>query len=185
MAGWALLSARDQHFRRDLAAKCLNEKFHDSPEALRRFYREAQICARLQHPGIIPVYGFGWKDGCPFFTMKLVDGRNLSDLLKQRSDASDERMRFLRIFLDVCEAVAYAHSHQTIHRDLKPGNVMVGEFGEVLVIDWGLAKKMGKPSDSSFDHQPVEEDEACAELGGCEVDEGESLPPKTAAGRST
>src|SRR5205823_9733757 len=97
------------------------------------------------HPGIVPVYELGEFPGDRrYFTMKLVKGRTLAALLDERATPADELPRFLKIFEQVCQTVAYAHSRRVIHRDLKPLNIMVGAFGEVQVMDWGLAKVMGK-----------------------------------------
>src|SRR5262249_2375238 len=94
-----------------------------------------------QHPGITPVYELGqFPDQRPYFTMKLVKGKTLKELLEQRSSPQEDLPRFLTIFGQVCQTVAYAHARGVVHRDLKPGNVMVGSFGEVQVMDWGLAK---------------------------------------------
>ena len=113
----------------------------DNPDLVRRFVEEAQIGGQLQHPGIVPVYELGtFADRRPYFTMKLVKGRTLAELLDGRQDPADDRPRFLAIFEQVCQTVAYAHARGVIHRDLKPANVMVGSFGEVQVMDWGLAK---------------------------------------------
>ncbi len=137
----AVLRARDPHLGRELAVKVLRGDGHGRPELLRRFVEEAQVCSQLQHPGIVPVHDLGvLADGRPFFAMKLVRGRTLTELLKGRSAPADDLARFLGIFEAVCQAVAYAHSKGVIHRDLKPHNVMVGAFGEVQVMDWGLAK---------------------------------------------
>ena len=106
-----------------------------------RFITEAKITARLPHPGIPPVYALGTlEDGTPWLAMKLIRGRTLAELLKKRSSPSEELPRFIQIFEQIAQAVGFAHSRGIIHRDLKPLNVMVGEFGEVQVMDWGLAK---------------------------------------------
>ncbi len=108
---------------------------------IRRFVEEAQIAGQLQHPGVIPVYELGqFEDRRPYFSMKLVKGHTLAELLAGRADAVDDRPRILGIFEQVAQTIAYAHSRGVIHRDLKPSNVMVGSFGEVQVMDWGLAK---------------------------------------------
>jgi eukaryotic-like serine/threonine-protein kinase len=134
-----VLRARDPHLNRELAVKVLCGDGH--PELLRRFVEEAQVCSQLQHPGIVPVYDLGTlPDGRPFFAMKLVKGRTLAELLKERRAPSDGLPHLLAVFEQVCQAVGYAHSRGVIHRDLKPANVMVGAFGEVQVMDWGLAK---------------------------------------------
>src|SRR5579862_7906516 len=102
-----------------------------------RLLREAKIIAQLEHPGIVPVHDVGMlPDGRVFYTMKLVQGRRL-DHYRDELTTLPER---LRIFQKICDAVAFAHAHRVLHRDLKPQNIMVGRFGEVLVMDWGLAK---------------------------------------------
>ncbi|HZY91137.1 MAG TPA: serine/threonine-protein kinase, partial [Gemmataceae bacterium] len=138
---------RDPSLGRDLALKVLLERHAARPEVVRRFLEEAQINGQLQHPGVVPVYELGqYGDGRPFFTMKLVKGRTLADLLTERQGPAHDRPRFLGIFEQVCQTVAYAHAKGVLHRDLKPGNVMVGAFGEVQVMDWGLAKVLGQAS---------------------------------------
>jgi serine/threonine protein kinase len=113
-----------------------------APQAAERLLREAGIIARLEHPGIVPVHDAGaLPDGRVFYAMKRVDGRRLDELAA--GAALPER---LRIFQRICEAVAFAHAHGVIHRDLKPENVMVGPFGEVLVMDWGVAKLLAPES---------------------------------------
>ena len=137
----AVLKGRDPHLGRDLAVKILLEEHRNDPDLVRRFTEEAQIGGQLQHPGIVPVYEVGqFGDGRPYFTMKLVKGRTLSALLKERTGPAHDLPRFLGIFEQVCQTMAYAHARGVIHRDLKPPNIMVGAFGEVQVMDWGLAK---------------------------------------------
>jgi serine/threonine-protein kinase len=157
----AVLRGRDVDLGRDLAVKVLLEKYVDRPEVARRFIEEAQIGGQLQHPGVVPVYDIGRFGERPFFTMKLVKGHTLAALLAERADPAADRPRFLAIALQVCLAVAYAHAKGVIHRDLKPANVMVGAFGEVQVMDWGLAKVLaeGGTADeerASQKHQPEE-----------------------------
>src|SRR5439155_25391327 len=102
---------------------------------------EGRLAGQLQHPGIAPVYDLGrLPDGRPYFAMKLIQGRTLAELLAERPDPGHELPRFLRHFEAVCQAVGYAHFCGIVHRDPKPLNVMVGAFGEVQVMDWGLAK---------------------------------------------
>ena len=137
----AIFQGRDLYLGRDLAVKVMREEHRDHPEMVRRFVEEAQIGGQLQHPGIVPVHELGrLPDGRMFIAMKLVRGRTLAALLAARRGPEEERTRFLAIFEQVCQTVAYAHSKGVIHRDLKPSNVMVGSFGEVQVMDWGLAK---------------------------------------------
>jgi serine/threonine-protein kinase len=136
----AVLRGRDVDLGRDLAVKVLLEKHAHRPEVVRRFIEEAQIGGQLQHPGVVPVYDIGRFGERPFFTMKLVKGHTLAALLAERADPASDRPRFLAIALQVAQALAYAHAKGVIHRDLKPANIMVGAFGEVQVMDWGLAK---------------------------------------------
>jgi serine/threonine-protein kinase len=139
----AILKGRDNDLGRDLAVKVLLESHKDKPEVIQRFVEEAQIGGQLQHPGIAPVYELGqFPDRRPFFTMKLIKGQTLSALLAEQNGPADNRAKFLGIFEQVCQTMAYAHSRGVIHRDLKPSNIMVGAFGEVQVMDWGLAKVM-------------------------------------------
>jgi eukaryotic-like serine/threonine-protein kinase len=133
--------ATDSALAREVAVKVLQDKFGTDSGAARRFADEARIAAQLQHPGIPPVHDLGaLPDGRPFLAMKLIKGQTLEELLAARPDPAAERSRFVAVFEQVCQAVAYAHAHHVIHRDLKPANVMVGAFGEVQVMDWGLAK---------------------------------------------
>ena len=140
----AVLRGRDPVLGRDLALKVLLHNHHGDADALRRFHEEAQIGGQLQHPGLVPVHELGVDGDRPFFAMKLVEGRTLSALLKERGRPADDLSRFLGIFEQVCQAIGYAHARGVIHRDLKPSNVMVGAFGEVQVMDWGLAKVIGR-----------------------------------------
>ncbi len=138
-----VLRVRDPKFDRPLAVKVLLEQHAGDAGLAARFLEEARLTARLQHPGVAPVQDMGTlADGRPFFTMKLVQGHTLADLLAARKDPTDDLPRFLAVFAQVCQTVAYAHARGVIHRDLKPANVMVGEFGEVQVMDWGLAKSL-------------------------------------------
>jgi len=137
----AVLKGRDVDLGRDLAIKVLLESHQGNAEVVRRFVEEAQIGGQLQHPGVVPVYELGtFPDRRPFFAMKLVKGQTLASLLHERTGPAQDLPRFLAIFEAVCQTMAYAHARGVIHRDLKPSNVMVGSFGEVQVMDWGLAK---------------------------------------------
>ncbi len=132
---------RDQDLGRDVAIKVLRPEHVSRPEILERFVEEAQIGGQLQHPGIVPVYEIGLQAGeRPYFAMKLVKGQTLAQLLAQRKSPDDDRRRFLGIFEQVCQTIAYAHARRVVHRDIKPHNVMLGSFGEVQVVDWGFAK---------------------------------------------
>ncbi len=133
----------DTALNRKLAVKVLLNKHSDNEELKRRFLEEAQIMGQLQHPGVAPIHEIGaLSDGRPFFSMKQIKGQTLIELLRGPPDLP----RMLNIFEQVCQTVAAAHSRGIIHRDLKPGNVMVGAFGEVQVMDWGLAKVLNMPS---------------------------------------
>ena len=137
--------ARDLTLGRDVAVKLLAEGYSLDSPAAQRFLSESRITGQLQHPGIPAVHQVGsLPDGRPFLAMKLIKGCTLEAILKDRSDPSAQRGRLLAVFEAVCQAVGYAHAHQVIHRDLKPANVMVGSFGEVQVMDWGLAKVLGE-----------------------------------------
>jgi eukaryotic-like serine/threonine-protein kinase len=141
----AVFKGRDPDLGRDLAVKVLLEEHQGDSDLIRRFIEEAQIGGQLQHPGIVPVYELGSiNDRRPYFTMKLVKGRTLATLMHERVDPVHDLPRFLAIFEQVCQPMAYAHARGVIHRDLKPSNVMVGPFGEVQVMDWGLAKVLPK-----------------------------------------
>ena len=129
--------AEDRVLGRRVALKVVSTGASD-PAAAARMLREARVIARLEHPGIVPVHDAGTlPDGRMFYAMKRVDGRRLDEVALDGGASLPDR---LRVFQKVCEAVAFAHAHGVIHRDLKPENVMVGPFGEVLVMDWGVAK---------------------------------------------
>jgi serine/threonine-protein kinase len=140
-----ILKGHDTDLGRDVAVKVLDPELAKRPAVVQRFIEEAQIGGQLQHPGIVPVYELGlMADERPYFTMKLVKGRTLAALLLQRKSPADNRGRVLDIFESVCQTMAYAHSKGVLHRDLKPANIMVGAFGEVQVVDWGLAKVLSR-----------------------------------------
>ncbi len=136
----AVHKGHDTDLGRDVAMKFLHEKYKDEPAILHRFVEEAQIGGQLQHPGIVPVYELGMADGRPFFTMKMVKGVTLAKKLAERPSVAHDRRTFLSIFEDICQTMAYAHARGVVHRDLKPANVMIGSFGEVQVVDWGMGK---------------------------------------------
>ncbi len=118
-----------------------------------RFLREARVTGQLEHPNIVPVYELGRRsEGDYFYTMRLVRGRTLAEVLKECRTLRD-RLRLLPHYVDLCNAIAYAHSRGVIHRDIKTDNVMLGEFGETVVLDWGLAKVKGKDADSDVDRE--------------------------------
>ena len=139
-----VLRGHDPELGRDVAIKRLRRELHGRPGVAERFLEEAQVTGQLQHPGVLPVFELD-RDGAGhhFFAMKLVRGETLADLLDRRASPDEDRGRFVGIFEQICQTVGYAHAKGVIHRDLKPSNVMVGAFGEVQVLDWGLAKVLG------------------------------------------
>jgi serine/threonine-protein kinase len=156
-----VLAGRDPDLGRDLAIKILLDAHVENPAMLRRFVEEAQIGGQLQHPGIVPVYELGrFGDRRPYFTMKMVKGRTLAALLEESTDPVRDRPRFLSIFEQVCQTMAYAHARGVVHRDLKPANVMVGAFGEVQIVDWGLAKVLASGGEANVEKvQPAAEEQ--------------------------
>ena len=142
-----ILLGRDQTIGRDVAIKQMRGET-PSADQMSRFLREARIQARLEHPSIVPVHTLGRDDlGRPYFTMKRLTGTTLADLLA--SPSAPPQQRILRMFADVCLAVEFAHSRGVVHRDLKPANIMIGDFGEVYVLDWGLARVLTEREDAS------------------------------------
>ena len=135
--------ARDNRLERDVAIKCLKHNEICELET-RRFINEARLAGRLQHPGIVPIYDLGESPSGPFYAMKMVEGKPFSDLIDEHhthfSGSPLARRQLLGILVSVAKAVAFAHHQGVIHRDLKPANVVVGNYGEVVVLDWGLAK---------------------------------------------
>jgi serine/threonine-protein kinase len=136
-----ILKARDLELDRSVAVKLLRKVHKGKLHLHQQFTYEARITGRLQHPGIIPIYetGLSW-DQRPYFAMKLVQGRTLSELLAERKSTQDDLPRLLKVFEQVCQTLSYTHSRGIIHLDIKPSNIMVGEFGEVHLMDWGLAR---------------------------------------------
>ena len=150
--------ALDGELNRHVALKEIQAHHADHPESRARFVVEAEITGGLEHPGIVPVYSLGHDPtGRPFYAMRFIEGDSLKEAIDRFHDPAADRdpgrrhlelQKLLRRFLDVCQAIAYAHSKGVLHRDLKPGNIMVGKYGETLVVDWGLAKMMGTPETS-------------------------------------
>ncbi|MFN6106165.1 MAG: serine/threonine-protein kinase, partial [Planctomycetaceae bacterium] len=149
--------ARDTELNREVALKEIQRKYSDLEESRSRFLLEAEVTGALEHPGIVPVYGLGqYADGRPFYAMRFIKGDSLNEAIarfhRQHAGAGElttgevgvEFRKLLGRFIDVCEAIEYAHSRGVLHRDLKPGNIMLGKYGETLVVDWGLAKVVGR-----------------------------------------
>lgn len=135
-----VVGAYDKLLRRDVAVKLLLRKFMDHPSVQKQFIEEALLTSCLQHPSIVPIYDRGYAlDKRPFFVMKLVSGSSLSSVLADGSSRLD-RAQLLKVFEQICQTVSYAHSQGILHLDIKPGNVMIADFGEVLLMDWGQAK---------------------------------------------
>jgi len=147
-----ILSAYDRELGRTVAIK---ELLGGGASAEARFVREATITARLEHPAIVPIHEAGrWPDGEPFYAMKLVSGRDLKDVIGATETFAD-RLAVLPHILAVADALAYAHSEQVIHRDLKPSNILVGDYGETVVIDWGLAKDLAREHAEVGENSPA------------------------------
>ena len=155
--------AWDRELGRQVALKEIRADHADDDGLRARFLREAEINGNLEHPGIVPVHGMGTHaDGRPFYAMRFVDGETLQDAVDRFHGADLPigpartlgLMGLLRRFVDVCEAIAYAHSKGILHRDIKPSNVMLGPFGETLIIDWGLAKVIGRQDDPAGEAGP-------------------------------
>ncbi|HYM80658.1 MAG TPA: serine/threonine-protein kinase, partial [Candidatus Limnocylindria bacterium] len=169
--------AEDVRLGRRVALKVLN-LLDPSGDAAARMRREAQILARLEHPGIVPVHDAGTlADGRVFYAMKYVRGLRLDRWVASATSLAER----LRLFTRVCEAVAFAHAEGVVHRDLKPENVMVGPFGEVLVMDWGVAKVLADPARDGTGHAGTA-DPARAPSGPTASTPIPSQPAQTEAG---
>ncbi|HHO49515.1 MAG TPA: hypothetical protein ENK18_01280 [Deltaproteobacteria bacterium] len=151
-----VLIGKDEGLSRVVAIKRLHAELADRPRVLQRFYKEAQVTAQLDHPSIVPIYGLVATDGALAYSMKLVRGETLEDFLDEarrqwvaglKVDSRHVLPSRLELFLHVCEAIAYAHDRGVLHRDLKPENIMVGTFGQVIVMDWGIAKLLDEGSE--------------------------------------
>jgi serine/threonine-protein kinase len=151
----AVFVALDEELHREVALKQILDQHADDPTSRARFLLEAEITGGLEHPGIVPVYGLGtYADGRPYYAMRFIRGDTLKEAIDRfRADGalqcdpgrrSLELRKLLRRFIDVCNVIDYAHSRGVLHRDVKPGNVIVGKHGETLVVDWGLAKALGR-----------------------------------------
>ena len=156
-----VLLARDRQLGRDVAVKQILQKWQGHQEASARFLQEAEVTGRLEHPGVVPVYAMGtWPDGRPFYAMRFIEGKTLKQVIKDHREAGNAVVQLrglLNRFIDVCNTIEYAHSRRIIHRDIKPSNIMVGPYGETLVVDWGLAKMLESDFDDSLTAQFIEQ----------------------------
>lgn len=172
-----ILRARDKRLDRIVAIKELIRK---DPGLAGRFAREALLTARLQHPAVIPVYEAGrWPDGGPFYAMKLVSGRSLEAALRD-AGTLDERLVLIPHVIDVVDALAYAHEKGIIHRDLKPANILVGGFGETVVIDWGLAKDLRRAAADPGDDAAASDVATGHTVSGAVLGTPAYMPPEQA-----
>ncbi|MCB1276687.1 WD40 repeat domain-containing serine/threonine-protein kinase [Prosthecobacter sp.] len=186
----SVLEAKDAKLDRTVAIKVMLLEANADERMRARFLREAQVLAMLAHPNIVPIYDIVWEDGLPlFYSMKLVKGRTLqailNDLRKEDADALRDFpfTRLLDIFRKVCDAIAFAHSKGVLHRDLKPENIMVGEFGEVMVMDWGLAKTMSQGEVEDVSLSPLRMvSSSSATLAGAVLGTPQYMSPEQARG---
>jgi serine/threonine protein kinase len=190
--------ALDQELHREVALKEIKEERARDAVSRNRFLMEAEITGGLEHPGIVPVYGLGqYDDGRPFYAMRFIKGDNLKEAIgrfheaeKPGRDPGERSLALrdlLRRFVDVCNAVAYAHSRGVLHRDLKPGNIMLGKYGETLIVDWGLAKPIGRSDRTRTTEestlQPSSASDWVATVMGTVIGTPAYMSPEQAAGR--
>jgi serine/threonine protein kinase/tetratricopeptide (TPR) repeat protein len=192
--------ARDDELHREVALKVIQEPFADDAGSRERFLREAEITGRLEHPGIVPVYGLGLNSrGQPYYAMRFIRGVSLKEAINDYHRPAEDRAagrtskqdtlalrELLSRFLAACDAISYAHSRGILHRDLKPTNIMLGPFGETLVVDWGLAKPIGRPPDIDATPEgtlrPSSEDGFAATTYGAVHGTPSFMPPEQARG---
>jgi tRNA A-37 threonylcarbamoyl transferase component Bud32 len=190
--------AFDEELSREVALKEIQERHADNVASRNRFLLEAQITGALEHPGVVPVYGLGqYQDGRPYYAMRFIRGDSLREAIERFHNAEpgkrDPGHRALELhnllgrFVDVCQAMQYAHDRGILHRDLKPGNIMLGKYGETLVVDWGLAKPVGK-TESAISSQeptlrPATGSGSAETLPGSALGTPQYMSPEQAAGR--
>jgi serine/threonine-protein kinase len=191
-----ILVAEDLELHREVALKEIQQRFAGDEQSQARFLLEAEVTARLEHPGVVPVHGLGkCADGRPFYAMRLVQGDTLQEAIRKfhepatpHRNAGERSLalrRLLTRFVAVCNAVAYAHSRGVIHRDLKPANIMLGKYGETLVLDWGLAKVVGRQEAAEKGEQTLHplSGDVEATRAGSTVGTAAYMSPEQAAGR--
>ena len=188
--------AEDAELHREVALKEIQERFADSEDSRTRFIREAEITGQLEHPGIVPIYGLGvYGDGRPYYAMRFIRGESMQEAIgrfheSDRAGKRDPGERALALrgllgrFVAVCNAVGFAHARGIMHRDLKPANVMLGEYGETLVVDWGLARRLTEADDCTVPMVPVRltQDDAGQTGQGQAVGTPGFMPPEQALG---
>jgi serine/threonine-protein kinase len=189
----AVFVARDLEVNREVALKEILEQHADNPSSRARFLLEAEITGALEHPGIVPVYALGkYLSGRPYYAMRFIRGKSLKEAItqlhankssqKNRGQSSLEIRRLLRRFIDVCNTMEYAHSRSVIHRDLKPSNIIVGNYGETLIVDWGLAKILGESEHQASDGSihPVQSSGSVETIQGSAVGTPAFMSPEQA-----
>jgi WD40 repeat protein/tRNA A-37 threonylcarbamoyl transferase component Bud32 len=189
--------AFDEELHREVALKEIQAHHADADESRARFIREAEITGKLEHPGVVPVYSLGqYTDGRPFYAMRFIQGESLQEAIEQyhrpekaSRDPSERAVAFRRLigrFVEVCNAMAYAHSRRILHRDLKPDNIMLGPFGETLVVDWGLAKPLDlneTPAQDGGEASPAAANDSAATQAGVALGTPQFMSPEQAAGQ--
>lgn len=185
--------ARDGELKREVALKELQPKHAENPDARRRFLKEAQVTGQLEHPNIVPVYELGQLagDDRPYYTMRFVRGKTLRDTIaeyhqRRRGGRQDplELRQLLRAFGSLCNAIAYAHSRGVVHRDLKPENVLLGGFGELILLDWGLAKLVSQEGAEETSAVVIDTQDLGATTTGSVMGTPAYMAPEQAEGRS-
>ncbi|MBY0527275.1 MAG: SUMF1/EgtB/PvdO family nonheme iron enzyme [Gemmataceae bacterium] len=193
----AVFVAHDEELRREVALKEIQDRHADDPGSRARFLLEAEITGGLEHPGIVPVYGLGsYGDGRPYYAMRFIRGDSLKDAIERfykedhpGRDPSERAVAFRKLlgrFIDVCNAIDYAHSRGVLHRDLKPGNIMLGKYGETLVVDWGLAKPLDDRQEGAEEEQrlrPMSASGTAETVAGTAIGTPQFMSPEQAAGR--
>jgi serine/threonine-protein kinase len=192
--------AEDSELHREVALKQMQAQHADNERTRARFVLEAEITGGLEHPSIVPVYGLGtYADGRPFYAMRFVRGESFREAIaayhaaSKRTNSAARTLAFRKLlgrFVNICDAIAYAHSRGVLHRDLKPDNVMLGKYGETLVVDWGLAKAIGKretlatePHTDEHLLDPISGEEVAETRMGTAIGTPGYLSPEQATGR--